>query len=86
MQQYCLFTGITILFYSYFLKLIINRLPESPLWLVVARRPSKAAAMLQNMATHNRSRVHIDEEKLAGMIDMYVNKGEKKEISFICVI
>lgn len=45
--------------------LITTRLPESPLWLVVAKRPSQSATILQKMANVNSRSVDIDESRLA---------------------
>jgi len=59
---------------SFLAVMLLYWLPESPLWLVVAQRPAKAAAILQEMADTNRSGTHIDEEKLAGLTDIKNNE------------
>lgn len=60
-----LFTSVP----SFLALILIYWLPESPLWLVEARRPKDAAQILQKMADFNNKKVHVDEEKLAGQID-----------------
>jgi len=62
---------------SFLSVMLIYWLPESPLWLTVARRPLKAAVILQNMAAMNRSPVQIDEEKLAAMAEVPANLEHK---------
>jgi len=60
-----LFTSVP----SFLAVILIYWLPESPLWLVVARRPREAAEVLQKIADFNHRDVHIDEEKLASQMD-----------------
>jgi len=61
-----LFTSVP----SFLAVIVIYWLPESPLWLVVAHQPTKAAVLLQRMANMNRKNINLDDDMLTGMSGM----------------